>query len=242
MQQYLPRELRDMVYEHVVGPAGWHNNHHTVTVQAPNNRSIPEKFMLARTYTDVASIMSSDTLGNETRQELAEFWYKTSTFDFGTSLHLIKPFLKADATDTGRPALDLVRQLEITVDCDDVSKPEKTKTLIGALGGFALLARPARLRITLHDTVAVTFYNTERMRLLFQEFIRLLPSLPGWIIEFVVEIVGNYQRYVHPNTADTPQGLVPGYVTTLLIRGNAEFSPSQWLGAYKQVRENLAVP
>jgi len=37
MQEYLPRELRDMIYEHAMGPTEWHNNNYTVSVLESNN-------------------------------------------------------------------------------------------------------------------------------------------------------------------------------------------------------------
>jgi hypothetical protein len=232
MQRYLPRELRDMVYEHVVGPTSRHNNNHKVYVQSPKNSGTREVFVLTRMYHSVFDVEQLDHMGHKTWQELVEHWYTTCTFDFGTNIHLIEAFLKGDVADSGLHALDLVHQLAITLVYNrDTELVLDERRIVGALAHLALLERPARLRIILDGIVRQQFVW------MIDKVLRLLPILPGWTIEFLIEILTDRHPPMHPNISDT----VPGYHVRLLIPGDSTFTPHQWTESYKQVCDDLTM-
>jgi hypothetical protein len=236
MQQYLPRELRDMVYEHIAGPAAWQNNQRIVPVIASRDLDTTGGFELLRIGSTAFDIGDLNHLDDATREEMAEYWHKTRTFDFCTDLHLIKHFLKAEAVGTKRRVLDLVRHLEITIDCDDGIEEETEKLLTQALADLALVARPARLRIYLDDIMGVTRYNDDRFILLLQKVLQLLPDLPGWTIEFVVQIVAD-----NVQTSEPGQPAVTGYKVSMVIPGRAETSLNEWSDTFKHVSDEPIV-
>jgi hypothetical protein len=234
MQQYLPRELRDMVYEHIAGPAAWQNNQRIVPVMASKDPSTTGGFELLRIGSTAFDIGDLNHLDDATREELAEYWHKTSTFDFCTDWHLIKHFLKAEAVGTKRRVLDLVRHLEITIDCDDDEDidEEKEKLLTQALADLPLLARPARLRMYLDDITGITRHENDRFILLLPKVLQLLPELPGWTIEFVVQIVTDKFQPSEPG-----QDAVNGYKVSMVIPGRAETSLNEWSDTFKHVSD-----
>jgi predicted nucleic acid-binding protein len=99
MQQYLPRELRDMIYGHAMGPTEWHNNNHTVSVLESNNPAGPEVVLTSSIQDFWGILRRKNHITSQTRRKLVECWYKTCTFDFATDVHLIRAFFKRDAAN-----------------------------------------------------------------------------------------------------------------------------------------------
>jgi hypothetical protein len=182
MQQYLPRELRDIVYENVVGPAEWHKNNHAVPLLESGSPAVPEMALTGSMQNFWCILEYQDFIGGKTRQELAECWYKTCTFDFTADVHLIEAFLRADAAVSrplalGRPVLDLVRRLEIALSCAvllDEANSEQTFTRI--LQDLALLQRPARPQMILDTVFDSSRLQRLRIRNLFERLAQRLPS------------------------------------------------------------------
>ncbi|KAH6881547.1 hypothetical protein BKA58DRAFT_4340 [Alternaria rosae] len=234
MQLKLPREIRDMIYEHVVGPPAWHNNKHTVPVVASKDLGISDAFNLVSNSIGLFASGGYEHIEKETRQELAEFWYTRSTFDFCTDLHLLRAFLNGVAAGTRYQALEIVRQMEITIDCNDEFEPETERILTQALADLTLRVQPARLRIYLRDIQGVVRYNDDRLLILLHNVRQLLPDLPGWTIEFVVHMVTDDGRL-----SRGWKDIVSGYHVNLMIPGNAEMSLSEWSDKFRQLRKEL---
>ncbi|KAL1801544.1 hypothetical protein ACET3X_001886 [Alternaria dauci] len=240
MQQYLPRELRDMIYKHIVGPTEWHNNHHTVPVLGRKHDNLPEVVFAVSVGSFWHIFECQDYMGDRMRRELVECWYKTCTFDFATDVHLINGFLKGEAAlseslTLGRPALDLVRHLEITLPCAGLrDEASSESTFAPILQGAALLKRPARLRINLDSCFRTSGPDAHHLARIFHQLSQLLPSLIGWKVEFVVAVWTDEQESAHTFGPGSPT-IVEGYRVNLLLPGMAESSHSQWVNVFQQV-------
>jgi hypothetical protein len=265
MQQYLPRELRDMIYKHVIGPAEWHNNNHTVPILESNNPARPY-VVLTGSMQDLWGILRRDGyITHQTRRELLECWYKTCTFDFATDVHLIRAFFERDAAlyrflELGLPALNLVCQLEIDVPRDVLMDEARFNETLGrTLRDLALLKRPARLRLNLDTYFKISTppkaYEPSRFKYLgepdpiargevFKKLSQLLPSLTGWKIELVVEVWTLPQKHNMENIighGKLGDDLCSGFEVQMMLPGLAEFSHSQWECLFHKVRHDLAV-
>ncbi|KAI4908358.1 hypothetical protein J4E90_008983 [Alternaria incomplexa] len=241
MQLKLPREIRDMIYEQIVGPPAWHNGQHTVPVVASKDLGVSDPFELVSNSIGLLASGGYDHFGKATRQELAEYWYTRSTFDFGTDLHLIKAFFNGVAVDTSCKALEIVRQLEITIDCNDEFEPETERLLTSALADLTLRIQPARLRIYLRDIQGVVRYNDDRLLILLHNVRQLLPDLPGWTIEFVVHMVTNDCRLSRGWQGYAFEDIIPGHHVNLMIPGNTAMSHDEWSDKFRQVSDDLTV-
>ncbi|KAI4658078.1 uncharacterized protein J4E79_007059 [Alternaria viburni] len=239
MQLKLPREIRDMIYEQVVGPPAWHNGKHTVPVVASKDLGVSDAFKLVSNSIGLLASGGYDHFGEATRQELAEHWYTRSTFDFGTDVHLLKAFLNSVAAGTSCKALEIVRQLEITIDCNDEFEPETERLLTSALADLTLRIQPARLRIYLRDIQGVVRYNDDRLLILLHNVRQLLPDLPGWTIEFVVHMVTNDCRLSRGWQGYAFEDIIPGHDVNLMIPGDTAMSLDEWSDKFRQLRKEL---
>jgi hypothetical protein len=136
----LPRELRDMVYHHLstsseerisrdyfrstMNPSTKLYTYDTARWKADH---YPESFW------DVAYV------GNDFFQELAESYYRTSTFVFGDDGGLIKRFLEADQLKLGYAPRELVSKIEVHLSAITYDR----SSCIGCMFGCA--TKPERL-------------------------------------------------------------------------------------------------
>jgi hypothetical protein len=70
MQEYLPRELRDMIYEHAMGPTEWHNNNHTVSALESNNPARPEVVLTGSIQDFWGILRRKNHITRQTRRKL----------------------------------------------------------------------------------------------------------------------------------------------------------------------------
>jgi hypothetical protein len=123
-----PREVRDIMYDHI------HTKHKLCVNEVPVgtgwndpsprkpavNESISEHHWRTGSRFDKEHhLWSADFLGDRVLQELLEWYYSATTFDFGKNWTFIPEFRRKDQWDLGHVPADFVTNIEVTLDCND---------------------------------------------------------------------------------------------------------------------------
>jgi hypothetical protein len=109
MQRKLPRELRDIIYEYVLGDSD-------VDIKAPDVKLLPcrpRHIALGEKFDDKAfyHLCKPSFLDPQTMREFAECWYRRSMFNFDCDITFRK-FMRRNMWHFGLLVVDLVRRVK----------------------------------------------------------------------------------------------------------------------------------
>ena len=117
-QQTLPRELRDVVYEHLMDYYRMYDPHQVMLVDDASLSLYPCFFRPLSTegsgWSNAPHIWDENYVGYEFVRELAERWHKSTTFDFASDFHLIPKLIASKNWSEVHPA-DLVRSVRFMI-------------------------------------------------------------------------------------------------------------------------------
>jgi hypothetical protein len=123
-----PREVRDIIYDHIhtkhklcvnevlVGTA-WGD--HSPRKPAFNDSISEHHWRTGLRFDQEHHLWSADFLGDRVLQELLEWYYHATTFDFGKNWTFIPEFRSNDQWDLGHVPADFVTNIEVTLEFDD---------------------------------------------------------------------------------------------------------------------------
>ncbi|KAF2117131.1 hypothetical protein BDV96DRAFT_644564 [Lophiotrema nucula] len=120
----LPRELRDMVYEYLVLPGlfdvlgHWRDPSRSITLPGPELWF--ERVDGEGVRQPEVARLSVDMIGVEMRTEIAETWYRASTFRFAVHLELVRKFLDTDHWNAELNPYSLVKKVLLSIDATAV--------------------------------------------------------------------------------------------------------------------------
>jgi hypothetical protein len=169
LQERLPRELRDIVYEHLLPPCD-------ILIEATDFLPLDDPESSRPRLISFPHLLEHDYLDAITRKEYAEAWYRFCTFQFA-STDLVGRFIHEDPWGMGLPVHQLARNFEIDIwhtDCmhesiykrrSNIDQPQLLDCLLTVRSG-------ARMVFPIDTMVRIAIWSgcEERKR----EFIELL--------------------------------------------------------------------
>ncbi|KAF2791424.1 hypothetical protein K505DRAFT_376773 [Melanomma pulvis-pyrius CBS 109.77] len=168
----LPQELRDKVYEQVLGMANIQvsekNGRGIVRDRVPCGVGIPDYLSLLH-YWDPAWV------GLNFLKELARDWYRVTTFDFNYRTNLIPRFLDENIWGQGLRPRELVSKVKIHVPAIRLRSP-KTLEELENLFGF-------KNRVNLHIDISSAWFVE------WGEHERLFPKSTWRALEKAMEVI-----------------------------------------------------
>jgi hypothetical protein len=116
MHAKLPRELRDMVYEYLLEDDKVKVVRHKVEGCIPWEK--PDAYSHTDVYLDPwigfpKHLRSAGYLGGTVKLELAQTWYRCSTFVFDDDRDILTDFLRTDAWDVSLQSSELINHVEV---------------------------------------------------------------------------------------------------------------------------------
>jgi hypothetical protein len=140
----LPREIRDMVYFHLhTRPKERIDRAYFRSTMDPKTRLYTHELARWKTAHYPDHFWDMAYVGSNFFHELAQSYYRTSTFAFGDESDLIERFLDADQMGMGYAPRELVSRIEIQLSAMTFDR----STCIGYMFGCA--AKPERLQAAL---------------------------------------------------------------------------------------------
>jgi len=170
IQQLLPRELRDMIYQYLLSQSDILIERTDFLPSTSLESSRPQLF-------DSPCLLDPRFCNEYMRRELFEAWYKFSTFQF-TRNSLVNTFLSKDLWGLDLPVYQLVRNLEIDIwprGCMLDTDLEYGRAEIALLACLATIRKGAKITFPIETRPHTEIWHSSEQQI--QRFLQILSTI-----------------------------------------------------------------